>query len=113
MITSGISGGLRSSTTMRSLPLILPSASALQGMMLSRRGSIPSRVRFGASTSWRARPMWPQGYAPCRKACLSMGCGPLVEPIGCPGRVRSQRTRRWATRGQRNGSLPFSPTVLR
>jgi hypothetical protein len=41
MITCGLSGGLSSSTTMRSLPLMLPSARALLGMMLSRRA--PSR----------------------------------------------------------------------
>jgi len=55
MITCGMSGGLSSSTTMRSLPLILPAASALWGTMLSRLGSIPSRARFGVRTPWRAR----------------------------------------------------------
>jgi hypothetical protein len=55
MITCGMSGGLSSSTTMRSLPLILPSARALLGDDVVTAGSIPSRARFGASTSWRAR----------------------------------------------------------
>jgi beta-glucosidase len=40
---------------MRSLPLIFPSARALLGDDVVTAGSIPSRARFGASTSWRAR----------------------------------------------------------
>jgi hypothetical protein len=41
IITCGVSGGLTGSATMRSLPLILPTASALLGTRLSRRN--PSR----------------------------------------------------------------------
>jgi hypothetical protein len=55
MITCGMSGGLSSSTTMRSLPLILPAASALLGDDVVTAGSIPSRARFGVRTPWRAR----------------------------------------------------------
>jgi hypothetical protein len=55
MITCGMSGGLSSSTTMRSLLLILPAASALLGDDVVTAGSIPSRVRFGVRTPWRAR----------------------------------------------------------
>jgi hypothetical protein len=51
MITCGMPGGLSSSTTIRSLPLILPSASTLLGDDVVTAGSIPSRARFGASTS--------------------------------------------------------------
>ena len=40
MITCGLSGGLSSSTTMRSLPLILPSARALLGDDVVTAGSI-------------------------------------------------------------------------
>ena len=64
MITCGISGGLSSSTTMRSLPLILPSARALLGDDVVTAGSIPSRARFGASTSWRARLFWSPDWVP-------------------------------------------------
>ena len=56
MITCGISGRLSSSTTMRSLPSILPSARALLGDDVVTAGSIPSRARFGASASRRAHP---------------------------------------------------------
>ena len=55
MITCGMSGGLSSSTTMRSLPLILPAASARLGHDVVTAGSIPSRARFGVRISWRAR----------------------------------------------------------
>ena len=55
MITCGMSGGLSSSTTMRSLPLILPAASTLLGDDVVTAGSTPSRARFGVRTSWRAR----------------------------------------------------------
>jgi 6-O-methylguanine DNA methyltransferase, DNA binding domain len=54
MITCGMPGGLSSSTAMRSLPLILPSARALLGDDVVTAGSIPLRARFGASTSRRA-----------------------------------------------------------
>ena len=50
MITCGMSGGLSSSTTMRSLPLILPAASARLGHDVVTAGSIPSRARFGVRT---------------------------------------------------------------
>jgi hypothetical protein len=46
MITCGLSGGLSSSTTMRSLPLMLPSARALLGDDVVTAGSIPWRVRL-------------------------------------------------------------------
>ena len=55
MITCGMSGGLTSSTTMRSLPLTLPFARALLGDDVVTAGSIPTRAHFGASASWRAR----------------------------------------------------------
>jgi hypothetical protein len=47
MITCGMSGGLSSSTTMRSLPSILLSARALLGDDFVTAGSIPSRARSG------------------------------------------------------------------
>jgi hypothetical protein len=50
----GMWGGLSSSTTMRSLPLILP-LRALLGDDVVTAGSIPSRARFGVGTPWRAR----------------------------------------------------------
>ena len=44
MITCGMSGGLSSSTTMRSLPLILPAASALLADDVVTAGSIPANT---------------------------------------------------------------------
>ena len=44
MITCGMSGGLSSSTTMRSLLLILPAANTLLGDDVVTAGSIPSRA---------------------------------------------------------------------
>jgi hypothetical protein len=53
MITSGMSGGLSSSTRM--LPLILPSASALLGDDVVTAGLHPVEGPFRSDTSWRAR----------------------------------------------------------
>jgi hypothetical protein len=55
MITCGTSGGLSSSTRMRSLPLILPSASALLGDDVVTAGLHPVEGPFRSDTSWRAR----------------------------------------------------------
>jgi len=49
MITCGMSGGLSSSTTMRSLPLILPSARALLGDDVVTASSIPVEGPFRSS----------------------------------------------------------------
>ena len=51
MITCGMSGGLSSSTTMRSLPLILPAASALLGDDVVTAGSDPVEVPESACTA--------------------------------------------------------------
>jgi hypothetical protein len=55
MITCGMSGGLSSSTTMRSLPLMLPSASALLGDDVVTAGLHPVDGPFRSVTSWRTR----------------------------------------------------------
>ena len=57
MITCGISGGLSSSTTMRSLPLTLPSARALLGDDVvtagsTRRGPVRSFYLLAGPSNW-------------------------------------------------------------
>jgi hypothetical protein len=55
MITCGMSGGLSSSTTMRSLPWILPFASAHLGDDVVTVGLHPLDGPFLSVTSWRAQ----------------------------------------------------------
>ena len=55
MITCGMSGGLSSSTTMRSLPLILPSASELPGDDDVTAGLHPVEGPFRSGTYWWAQ----------------------------------------------------------
>jgi hypothetical protein len=104
MITCGMSGGLSSSTTMRSLPLILPAASALLGDDVVTAGSIPSRARFGVRTPWRARLIGSRKpgleviakvrLAQCLQSDPSYVC--ITTPTACKGLDLPHQRRRFA-----------------
>jgi hypothetical protein len=91
MITCGMSGGLRCSTTMRSLLLILPAASTLLGDDVVTAGSIPSRARFGVRTPWRGPANW-ESEAQSRSAkvhlaqCLQSQPAMQIPPHALPAK---------------------------